>query len=60
MFSAQPKQLPVISTNKDRYGVNDTLTGNCTSSLSYPASLLTFLVNNQSVSYKILRKIAQL
>lgn len=51
---APPIKGPVITKNKDKYKINDTLLANCTSSLSYPSSSLTFLLNDEPVSKIIL------
>lgn len=46
-----PSGKPTLRLEKTHYGVGETIRGNCSSPISSPASNITWLVNNEKVSF---------
>lgn len=50
LLTAYPEENPLIEGVLNRYAIGDLVSGNCTSSLSYPQPLMTWYVNGIQVS----------
>lgn len=45
-----PKHQPVLDGMRPSYEINEILEAECTSDLSYPPAVLTFILNSEEVS----------
>ncbi|KAK9505083.1 hypothetical protein O3M35_009225 [Rhynocoris fuscipes] len=52
--SELPKRGPIIQTEKDRYDVGDFLKANCSSPPSKPGASLSFFLNENPVSERLI------
>jgi len=50
LFADLPAGPPTLQTERDRYDSGEILRANCTSQPSKPAAILTYLLNNKTVS----------
>lgn len=51
LLTAYPEGNPFIEGVRNRYAVGDLVSGNCTSTNSYPQPLMTWYINSVQVNH---------